>query len=303
MTAAAAEPATAYLRLDERSVVPSQWRSDDRFSVTRLESTSGLAQEINKSSSTSALLVSVSLQALQAADYRLWVDGKVIPTRAVPAFRTNVIDFDAKPACWAGRAFHYLHFHVPLAPIEEMAAELGYEKTGAFRLSVVEHDIVVAQIARTVLPVGDGPALRALELDHVELILGAHLLQRYGGAKQRRTVVRAGLAAWQRQRAIDLLQANLDGRVRLAELARECALSVSHFARAFRASFGVSSHQWLTQRRVERAQELLISGGLPLADVAVRCGFGDQAAFTRTFHRIVGMTPGRWRRERGRTLR
>jgi AraC family transcriptional regulator len=304
MTAAAAEPASTYLRLDESSVVPSQWRSDDRFSVTRLESTSGLTREINKSSSTAALLVSVSLRPLKAPDYRLWVDGKVIPTRAVPAFRTNVVDFAAEPACWTGSAFHYLHFHLPRAPIDEMAAELGFDRAGAFRLSVLENDVVVAQIAKILLPVVNGePGLPALALDHVEQFLGAHLLQRYGGVKQRRTVVRVGLATWQRQRVTDLLEANLDGRVRLVELASQCELSVSYFARAFKASFGVSCHQWLTQRRIERARELLIANDLSLADVAARCGFADQAAFTRTFHRVVGVAPGRWRNEHARTAR
>jgi AraC-like DNA-binding protein len=95
------------------------------------------------------------------------------------------------------------------------------------------------------------------------------------------------------------LRENLDGAVRLADLARECELSVSHFARSFKASFGVTSHQWLTARRIERAKELLVLTNLPLADVASHSGFGDQAAFTRTFHLVVGATPGQWRREHG----
>jgi len=73
-------------------------------------------------------------------------------------------------------------------------------------------------------------------------------------------------------------------------------LSVSHFARSFKASFGVTCHRWLMERRIERAQELLATADIPLADVAVQSGFADQAAFTRAFHRIAGMTPGRWRR-------
>ena len=72
--------------------------------------------------------------------------------------------------------------------------------------------------------------------------------------------------------------------------------SVSHFARSFKASFGVTTHQWLIGRRIERAKELLALTDTPLAEVAGHSGFGDQAAFTRTFHHVVGATPGQWRR-------
>src|SRR5262245_29720797 len=133
MGAASLEPVARYLQYDERAIAPSQCRSDGRFSITRLESTHGLAEEIRKSSSVPALFVLVSLRPLVARDYRMWVDGKVVPTRSIPAFRTNVIDFAAEPACWAGSAFHFLHFHVPRATLDEVAAELGYERAGSFR--------------------------------------------------------------------------------------------------------------------------------------------------------------------------
>jgi AraC-like DNA-binding protein len=296
------EPTTTHLRLDERSLVPSRWRGENHFSITRLESTSGLGEWIQKSSSISSLLVSMSIRALAAREYRLWVDGKVIPTGRIPAFRSNVIDFAAGPACWAGGPFDYVHFHVPRGAIDEMSADLGYDRAGAFRVSVVEDDLVLAQITKSILPyLGRPEGSSPLPLDHLQLILGAHLLQHYGGVNRRRSVRRGGLAAWQRRRVEELLRENLDGRVRLANLARECELSVSHFARSFKASFGVTCHQWLTERRVDRAKELLALS-TPLVDVASHAGFSDQASFTRTFDRLVGMTPGQWRREHARRL-
>ncbi|WP_442948197.1 helix-turn-helix transcriptional regulator [Nostoc sp.] len=74
-------------------------------------------------------------------------------------------------------------------------------------------------------------------------------------------------------------------------------MSVSHFARSFKVSFGVSAHRWLIERRIDRSKELLIQTRTPLIDVALQSGFSDQAAFTRTFHQVVGDSPGRWRRE------
>src|SRR6185295_6973035 len=120
----------------------------------------------------------------------------------------------------------------------DTAADLGYERVSAFRLAVGQADIVLAQIAKSMLPfLGMASQPQPLALEHLELILGAHLVQRYGATRQSRAVARGGLAAWQRQRVVDLMCANLDGSVRLADLAAACELSVSHFARSFKASF------------------------------------------------------------------
>src|ERR1700680_2935299 len=102
------------------------------------------------------------------------------------------------------------------------------------------------------------------------------------------------------RRATEVLSENLSGRIRLSEVAQECGLSISHFARSFKASFGVSTHRWLVQRRIERSQDLLIQTRESLSDIAEQAGFADQAAFTHTFHQIVGMSPGRWRRDHQR---
>jgi AraC family transcriptional regulator len=81
----------------------------------------------------------------------------------------------------------------------------------------------------------------------------------------------------------------------LAEVAHACGLSVAQFARAFKRSLGLPPHRFLIERRVERARDLLLHTGLPLADVAVRCGFADQSHFTKVFHRVVGTSPGHFR--------
>jgi AraC family transcriptional regulator len=296
MKVSSEEPMTSHVRLDASSCF-KEYRGDDRFSITRVESTCPLPEPIHKSASVAAMLVSVSVRPLAASSYRLWVDGKAVPTGAIPVFRANIVDFAATPACWAGAGFDYVHFQVRRAAIDDVAASLGYDPVGGFRLSVLEDDILLAQMTRSVLPILGCPGRGShLALDHLELVLGAHLVQRYGAARPRRADVRAGLAEWQKARATELLRENLDGGVRVADLARECDLSAGHFARSFKASFGVTSHAWLTGLRIERAKGLLATT-LPLVDVAVESGFGDQAAFTRTFRRLVGVAPGRWRRE------
>jgi transcriptional regulator GlxA family with amidase domain len=89
----------------------------------------------------------------------------------------------------------------------------------------------------------------------------------------------------------------LDGEVKLERLAEECRLSVSHFARSFRRSFGTSAHRYLILQRVEIAKGLLSETNNSLVEIAVQAGFSDQAALTRTFANLVGTTPAKWRRE------
>ncbi|CAN7726461.1 helix-turn-helix transcriptional regulator [Ensifer adhaerens] len=50
--------------------------------------------------------------------------------------------------------------------------------------------------------------------------------------------------------------------------------------------------QFFMQERVEKARDLLVSSPLPIAEIAMACGFADQSHFTRAFSRVVGTTPG-----------
>ncbi len=291
-------PSTLHVRLDERSSVPPICRNEPAFTIIRLESSVGLQGRIRKVSAIPALLVSVSIKPLPLDRYALWIADRLVPTPGVSAFRANVIDFDAQPSCWAGSDFDFVHFHVPRETLEDVAGEFGYASLGAFRPAILADDLVLAQITKSILPsIGRAPSVGHLGLDQFQLVLASHLLQRYGEMRPRPLVARGGLAPWQRQRASDFLREHLDGSLRLADLASECGLSVSHFARSFKASFGMSSHRWLTRLRIEHAKDLLRHTREPLAHIALCAGFGDQPAFTRTFQRVVGASPGRWRRD------
>jgi AraC family transcriptional regulator len=106
------------------------------------------------------------------------------------------------------------------------------------------------------------------------------------------------LALWQIRRAKEFLNANLYGDVPLASVAAECNLSVSHCAHAFRRTFGRPPHRWLMERRVEAVKTLLLTSRLTLAEIASECGFADQSALNRSFKRVLGESPGQWRRSR-----
>ena len=117
-------------------------------------------------------------------------------------------------------------------------------------------------------------------------------------SRSAREIVRGGLAGWQKRRLTDYIDAHISGRIRVEELADLLSLSESHFSRAFRCTFGTSAHDYLTRRRIEMAQALMLNSGETLCTIALRCGLSDQSHFTRLFRRIVGETPYAWRHAR-----
>ena len=128
----------------------------------------------------------------------------------------------------------------------------------------------------------------------------SHLVGRYAQTHEAFPRFKGGLAPWQSRRVVDLFHEHLDGDIKLETLADECGLSVSHFARSFRRSFGTSAHRYLILKRVEIAKALLSETNYSLVDVAAQTGFSDQAALTRAFANVVGATPAKWRREHSR---
>jgi AraC family transcriptional regulator len=79
------------------------------------------------------------------------------------------------------------------------------------------------------------------------------------------------------------------------DLAREAAVHPDHFTRAFRQHFGVLPGDWLRERRLARACELLRDARLAISDIALACGFSDQSHMTRYFRRQYGITPAIYR--------
>jgi AraC family transcriptional regulator len=106
----------------------------------------------------------------------------------------------------------------------------------------------------------------------------------------------SGLAAWQARKVTQHIAENLDRPISNGELADLASLSANHFSRAFKRSFGVSPHGFVIRSRLHRARTLMLLTSLPLSQIALECGFCDQAHMCRTFHRAVGNTPGSWRR-------
>jgi AraC family transcriptional regulator len=243
-----------------------------------------------------AFLVSLTLRDYPNRVY--WEDGRLISECDVRAGQTCIHDLKRDPVALLDKPHHHLFFYLPRAALDLIADDADASRIGDLDHQPVGfEDNPISGLGRVLLPALSHPdQVNQLFVDHLLLAVGIHIAQTYGGMRPLSPPVRGGLAAWQVRRATEILSANLDGRVPLKELARECRLSVSHFSRAFRRSMGVAPHSWLLARRVEVAKEKLRDGRLTLLDVALACGFSDQSHLTRVFTRMVGASPGAWRR-------
>jgi AraC-like DNA-binding protein len=105
------------------------------------------------------------------------------------------------------------------------------------------------------------------------------------------------LVRWKLLRVCEFIERNLDGSIRVSDLANVAALSVSHFTRVFRESVGTTPRTFILERRIARAKALMLFTQDSLSSIAYACGLADHAHFTRRFSEVVGSTPNRWRRQ------
>jgi AraC family transcriptional regulator len=104
------------------------------------------------------------------------------------------------------------------------------------------------------------------------------------------------LLAWQARKVIDYIDTHISSRVLLADLCGLVWRSEAHFSRSFRGTFGCSPHAFVIRRRVELAANYMLQTDMSLSNIALGCGFVDQAHLCKHFRVAVGETPAAWRR-------
>lgn len=104
-----------------------------------------------------------------------------------------------------------------------------------------------------------------------------------------------GLDTRRLQRVIDYIDARLAQPIGVAELAEAASLSRFHFSRMFKTATGQSPSSFIGHRRLEMAKRQLAQG-CSISQIAFDCGFSSESNFVRSFRRVVGDTPGQYRR-------
>jgi AraC family transcriptional regulator len=287
------------MRLCEAPTLVTTTLRKAQLAVTRLRCDSSHHGMTGLLPRESAFLVVLHLRDLPYHD--VWLDGKPVPV--VPHLRGEIgcVHLDQQPTARFMDPFDMLVFYVPQGALDEVAEDHNAPpiRSLAPPPGRTVADSVYMNAGSCLLPALERPdETSRLFVDHLNFALNTHLAQTYGGMRISPQPVRGGLAPWQVRRTEEFMDAALSADVSLRQLAGECQLSLSHFTRAFKRTMGQPPHRWLLGRRIEKAQQMLLRSNLPLAEIALACGFSGQSHFTRVFTARVGATPGAWRRHR-----
>lgn len=241
------------------------------------------------------------LQRRYLPSYHYWVNGKPVSAMPLHGGQFLFLDLNEDHASITKGTVDCLSMYTSAEAVQRFQEEHELRPVGRLRTAsgIAFSDPIISNLGECLVPAFDRPdTMSQLFADQLASALLTHLTAFYAESPAAPRPVRGGLARRQERRAKEMLLANLDGQLSLAELARECGLSRSHFARAFKASVGSSPFQWLLVQRIERAKSLLLNTGLPVNEIGLACGFSDQSHFTRVFLKSTGATPGVWRRVR-----
>lgn len=201
-----------------------------------------------------------------------------------------------------GPILESIHLYLPapslgttlLADLDVDPARVRLRYEGGFR------DPLIESIARAVSSELAAPRdAGGLLIDTLSAALGIHIARRYATlpcGSPALPSTRGALDARRLARVLAFIDARLDQKLRLEEIAREACLSPFHLARSFKAATGCPLHRYVADRRLARAREMIARGDRSLAETALACGFSSQAHLSSSFRRATGMTPGAFRR-------
>lgn len=102
---------------------------------------------------------------------------------------------------------------------------------------------------------------------------------------------KGGISRHKLRELLSFMEDNLSQDISLRQIAQVAGLSLSHFKTLFRQSLGMSPHQYLLRRRIDRATTLLLQSKFPISQIASETGFCHQSHLARHMRRIVGVSP------------
>jgi AraC-like DNA-binding protein len=210
---------------------------------------------------------------IQLPRHELWSGGRPLLTA-----NTNEIGLAILPSLLAGNAPNSSHMRSPHGIVDPVLVHFA------------------AALAAATPEAGE---VNQLLIERVMLAVRAYLADKYGlTASPPRNG--GGLTVAQLHAAKQLLTAKIDENIPIADVALACGLSRQYFTKAFKAATGVTPRRWLQQYRVDMAMQLLGTTTLPIAEIAMECGFADQSHFTRVFTSFTGSSPRTWRMQGAR---
>jgi len=195
--------------------------------------------------------------------------------------------------CWQGQACTCVAVTFDSGSVERALGTPAALQPEQLRLALP--DVHVVELVHQLhAQVSAGQPWGSLYVEALSLTLASYVYARYGS----RALVGREEAPTSRQwqDLVAFVEDHLDRELSLSELASLMGYSPDHFSRLFKAAFEITPYQYVLERRVARAKQLLRARAHSLAEVALACGFSSQAHLCVTFKTRVGVTPGAYRR-------
>jgi AraC family transcriptional regulator len=194
-----------------------------------------------------------------------------------------------------------LHIYLPANPFTALAATGQGASTESARLRYKAgfRDPLLESIAHCILmEMGQETSSGALLIETLASSLIARLLQSHSNISpelQHSRVYSNRLADRKLRHVLDFIETHIEGDLTVERIAATVSLSQFHFARLFKSTTGKSPHQYVSERRLIHAKQMLVDADRPLVDIAHACGFSSEGNFCRSFRRATGVTPGQFR--------
>jgi AraC family transcriptional regulator len=130
-----------------------------------------------------------------------------------------------------------------------------------------------------------------LYTDSLAISVASRLVSTHSSIAQPRAAQSGGLGGRRLKQTLAYIEDHLAEDLSLSRIAAITGVSASHFKTLFRESAGVPVHQYVIQRRIERAKDLLMQDKLSIAEIAFATGFSHQSHLARHMRRAVGLSP------------
>jgi AraC family transcriptional regulator len=195
--------------------------------------------------------------------------------------------------------YQFLVLSLPYRLVQEFVDGIGMKTTlQNERLYRSFHkDVLIADLCQRLWKeAGNESNLTNLFAQHAFNTLMTLVLKKVDDSTTSKLAVRGKLSQRQLAKVSEYISSNLASAINLESLAKSVHLSPFHFSRLFRATTGLSPHQYVILERVNRSKTLIADGEFELACIATAVGFANQSHLTRHFKQIVGCTPAQFRR-------
>jgi len=254
-----------------------------------------IGNSVRPAVSTSSYLASVCLKGSSSSEYSggLSQPEFKVPTKPGDLFLTGPGEI---PACKSSGKVEFLLMELAPKFVKWAADELATPEPVELRPKWAEKDdglqhLMLALHHELLDNCPSGPLFG----EYIGLSFATALLTRHSAAPARLTPYRGGLSPHKLKQVTEFIHANLSDGLSLPDMASSVQMGPCHFARAFKASTGMSPHQFVLRRRIESALKKLKEPHVDLADLAYDLGFSSQGHFSTVFHKLVGVTPSSYR--------